>query len=50
MAFFGYVDGVVADPLEVGCDFQHCGDLSQLAGHRLLAPNQLDAVRFDAAP
>ena len=46
----GDVDGVVADALQVRCDFEHRGDLSQLAGDGLLAPDQLDAVGFDAAP
>ena len=44
------VDGVIADAFEVGRDFQHGRDLAQLAGDGLLAPDQLDAVRLDAAP
>ena len=44
------VDRIVADALEVGCDFKHRGDLAQLAGDRLLTPDQFDAVRLDTSP
>jgi hypothetical protein len=44
----GDIHGVIADPLEIGGDFEHGGDLSQLSGDRLLAPNELDAMRLDA--
>jgi len=43
------VDGVVADAFEVDNDLQHRRDLTQLAGHRLLLPDQLDALTFDLA-
>ena len=45
----GNVDRIVADAFEVGRDLEHRRDLAQLAGDRLLAPDQLDAVRVDAA-
>lgn len=42
------IDRIVADPFEIGCDFEHGCDLAQFVGDGLLTPNQLDAVRFDA--
>src|SRR5581483_6245426 len=44
------VDGVVSDSLEVGDDLEHPGDVPQLAGDRLLFPNQLDARTLHAPP
>ena len=44
------VHRIVADALEVGCDFKYRGDLAQFTGDRLLTPNQFDAVRLDTSP
>ncbi len=43
------VDPIIAHALEIGRDLEHRRDLAQLAGYRLLAPDQFDAMGFDAA-
>lgn len=44
------VDGVIAHSLEIRCYFEHRRNFAQFARHGLLPPDQLDTVRFDAAP
>jgi len=46
----GDVHPVVGDALEVGRHFDHRRNFAQLARDRLLAPDQFDAMRFDASP